>query len=30
MEPTAWARWRKAQALEKILGPEKDRTIVFY
>ena len=30
MEPTAWSRWRKAQALEKILGPDKDRTIVFY
>jgi predicted sulfurtransferase len=30
MEPTAWARWRKAPELEKILGPEKDRTIVFY
>lgn len=30
MEPTAWARWRKAAALEKFLGPDKDRTIVFY
>lgn len=30
MEPTAWSRWRKAQALETFLGPDKNRTIVFY
>ncbi|MDP3480634.1 MAG: rhodanese-like domain-containing protein [Desulfoprunum sp.] len=30
MEPTAWARWRKAPALEKFLGPDKNRTLVFY
>jgi 3-mercaptopyruvate sulfurtransferase SseA len=30
MEPTRWARWRKAGALQKFLGPDKDRTIVFY
>ncbi|MFH0782628.1 MAG: rhodanese-like domain-containing protein [Pseudomonadota bacterium] len=30
MEPTAWARWRKASALENFLGPDKDRTLVFY
>jgi 3-mercaptopyruvate sulfurtransferase SseA len=30
MEPTAWARWRKASALETFLGPDKDRTLVFY
>lgn len=30
MEPTAWARWRKASALETFLGPDKNRTIVFY
>jgi hypothetical protein len=30
MEPTAWARWRKAEALEKFLGPDKDRALVFY
>ena len=29
-EPTAWSRWRKAAALEKILGPDKNRTVVFY
>lgn len=30
MEPTWWARWRKANELEKILGPHKQRDIVFY
>jgi len=30
MEPTAWARWRKAAELETFLGPDKDRTVVFY
>ena len=30
MEPTAWARWRKASALETLLGPDKNRTLVFY
>lgn len=30
MEPTAWARWRKASELEKFLGPDKDRALVFY
>ncbi len=30
MEPTAWARWRKASALEAFLGPDRDRTIIFY
>lgn len=30
MEPTWWARWRKAGELEKFLGPDRDRTIVFY
>jgi 3-mercaptopyruvate sulfurtransferase SseA len=30
MEPTAWARWRKAGALETFLGPDKDRTIIVY
>ncbi len=29
-EPTAWSRWRKASALEAFLGPDKDRTIIFY
>lgn len=30
MEPTWWSRWRKASALESFLGPEKDRSIIFY
>lgn len=30
MEPTWWARWRKAGAMEALLGPDKDRTVVFY
>jgi hypothetical protein len=30
MEPTAWSRWRKAPALETFLGPDKNRTIIFY
>ena len=30
MEPTAWARWRKASVLETFLGPDKNRTLVFY
>lgn len=30
MEPTWWSRWRKAGALETLLGPEKNRLIVFY
>lgn len=30
MEPTAWERWKKRGELERLLGPEKERTIVFY
>jgi 3-mercaptopyruvate sulfurtransferase SseA len=30
IEPTAWSRWRKASALEALLGPDKDRTLIFY
>ncbi len=30
MEPTAWARWREAGALENFLGADKDRQLVFY
>lgn len=30
MEPTAWARWSKRGDLERLLGPDKDRPIVFY
>lgn len=30
MEPTGWSRWRKAGALETLLGTDKDRSLVFY
>ncbi|MCU0575173.1 MAG: rhodanese-like domain-containing protein [Syntrophobacteraceae bacterium] len=30
MEPTSWSRWRKAKDLEALLGPDKDRTLIFY
>lgn len=30
MEPTAWARWQKRGDMEKLLGPDKERTVVFY
>ena len=30
MEPTSWSRWRRASALETFLGPDKDRTVIFY
>ena len=30
MEPTRLSRWQKKRALEKFLGPDKERFIVFY
>lgn len=30
MEPTWWARWRKAGELEKVLGQDLERLLVFY
>jgi len=30
MEPTWLSRWRKKGALEHLLGPDKNRLIVFY
>lgn len=30
IEPTGWARWRKAGALQAFLGPDKERMLVFY
>ena len=30
MEPTWLSRWRKKDALEQLLGPDKNRLIVFY
>jgi predicted sulfurtransferase len=30
MEPTRWARWKKAGELKDFLGPDKERAIIFY
>jgi Rhodanese-like domain len=30
MEPTWWSRWGNAEALKTLLGPDKNRFIVFY
>lgn len=30
MEPTWWSRWGNAEALKMLLGPDKNRFIVFY
>jgi rhodanese-related sulfurtransferase len=30
IESTGWSRWRKADGLGKLLGPDRDRNIVFY
>jgi 3-mercaptopyruvate sulfurtransferase SseA len=30
MEPTWWSRWRNASDLGSLLGPDKDRFLVFY
>lgn len=30
IEPTWLSRWRKKEALENLLGPDKNRLIVFY
>ncbi len=30
MEPTWLSRWKKKDALEKFLGPDKNRFLVFY
>jgi hypothetical protein len=30
IEPTWWSRWRKASALEALLGPDRDRLLIFY
>lgn len=30
IEPTWWSRWRRRGDLKALLGPDKDRTIVFY
>ena len=30
LEPTRWAEWRSQGSLARVLGPDKDRTLVFY
>jgi len=30
IEPTWWSRWSNLSALETFLGPDKDRTVIFY
>jgi len=30
MEPTWWARWRSRVDLKTLLGPDKEKSIVFY
>ncbi len=30
IEPTWWARWQKKGALKSFLGPNKEKSIVFY
>jgi 3-mercaptopyruvate sulfurtransferase SseA len=30
MEPTWWSRWRSQGRLAALLGPDKDRRVVFY
>ena len=30
MEPTTWARWKKRGDMKRLLGPDKERTVVFY
>jgi 3-mercaptopyruvate sulfurtransferase SseA len=30
LEPTWWSRWRSQDPLAALLGPDKDRLVVFY
>lgn len=30
MEPTAWARWQAKGPMAELLGPDRDRPMVFY
>jgi 3-mercaptopyruvate sulfurtransferase SseA len=30
LEPTAWSRWRSQERLAALLGPDRDRLVVFY
>ena len=30
MEPTGWSRWRSRDRIAALLGPDRDRLVVFY
>ena len=30
IEPTRWGRWRAEKPLPALLGPDKNRAVVFY
>jgi hypothetical protein len=30
LEPTAWSRWRSQGRMAALLGPDRDRLVVFY
>ncbi len=30
LEPTTWSRWRSQARLAALLGPDKDRLVIFY
>ena len=30
IEPTRWGRWQAAKPLAALLGPDKNRAVVFY
>jgi len=30
LEPTAWSRWRSQSRLAALLGPDRDRLVIFY
>jgi len=30
IEPTRWGRWRAAKPLAALLGPDKNRAVIFY
>jgi hypothetical protein len=30
LEPTAWSRWRSRARMAALLGPDRDRLVVFY
>jgi hypothetical protein len=30
MEPTWWSRWKSRRSLRRLLGPDRDKLLVFY